>query len=60
MTSAMMPSWETVRADHRALIGLSLSGLAAVAMTYLSEEIHPQPTWGWPWACTSAATRLAG
>jgi YNFM family putative membrane transporter len=26
----------------RALIGLSLSGLAAVAMTYLSEEIHPQ------------------
>jgi YNFM family putative membrane transporter len=26
----------------RALVGLSLSGLAAVAMTYLSEEIHPQ------------------
>uniref|UniRef100_UPI001F11B525 TRAP transporter large permease subunit n=1 Tax=Pseudomonas viridiflava TaxID=33069 RepID=UPI001F11B525 len=24
-----------------ALVGLSLSGLAAVAMTYLSEEIHP-------------------
>ncbi len=24
------------------LVGLSLSGLAAVAMTYLSEEIHPQ------------------
>jgi YNFM family putative membrane transporter len=26
----------------RALIGLSLSGLAAVGMTYLSEEIHPK------------------
>jgi len=26
----------------RALTGLALSGLAAVAMTYLSEEIHPQ------------------
>ncbi|PHM38825.1 MFS transporter [Xenorhabdus innexi] len=25
----------------RALVGLSLSGVAAVAMTYLSEEIHP-------------------
>jgi YNFM family putative membrane transporter len=25
----------------RALIGLSLSGVAAVGMTYLSEEIHP-------------------
>ncbi|PAW12845.1 hypothetical protein CKJ89_39470, partial [Klebsiella pneumoniae] len=24
-----------------ALIGLSLSGVAAVGMTYLSEEIHP-------------------
>src|SRR3546814_10502433 len=25
-----------------ALVGLALSGVAAVAMTYLSEEIHPQ------------------
>lgn len=25
----------------RALVGLALSGVAAVAMTYLSEEIHP-------------------
>ncbi|WP_372242506.1 MFS transporter [Pseudomonas sp. C1C7] len=41
MASAMMPSWEGVLV-MRALIGLSLSGLAAVAMTYLSEEIHPQ------------------
>ena len=38
--SAMMPSWQGVLL-MRALIGLSLSGLAAVAMTYLSEEIHP-------------------
>jgi YNFM family putative membrane transporter len=45
-------------AGQRALVGLSLSGLAAVAMTYLSEEIHPS-TSAWPWACTSAATRLA-
>ncbi|BBH43849.1 MFS transporter [Pseudomonas sp. KU43P] len=41
MVSAVMPSWEWVLAT-RALVGLSLSGLAAVAMTYLSEEIHPQ------------------
>nr|EPB93749.1 major facilitator family transporter [Pseudomonas plecoglossicida NB2011] len=41
MLSAVMPTWEWVLAT-RALVGLSLSGLAAVAMTYLSEEIHPQ------------------
>ncbi|WP_046784970.1 MFS transporter, partial [Pseudomonas putida] len=41
MVSAVMPTWEGVLAT-RALVGLSLSGLAAVAMTYLSEEIHPQ------------------
>jgi YNFM family putative membrane transporter len=39
--SALMPSWDGVLL-LRALTGLSLSGLAAVAMTYLSEEIHPQ------------------
>ncbi|MHC5350402.1 MFS transporter [Metapseudomonas furukawaii] len=39
--SAVMPSWEGVLV-MRALVGLALSGLAAVAMTYLSEEIHPQ------------------
>ena len=39
--SALMPTWEGVLIT-RALVGLSLSGLAAVAMTYLSEEIHPQ------------------
>jgi len=41
MVSAVMPTWEGVLAT-RALVGLSLSALAAVAMTYLSEEIHPQ------------------
>lgn len=41
VASALMPSWEGVLLA-RAFVGLSLSGLAAVAMTYLSEEIHPQ------------------
>lgn len=41
LTSALMPTWEGILL-MRALTGLSLSGLAAVAMTYLSEEIHPQ------------------
>ncbi|MFK0086049.1 MFS transporter [Pseudomonas sp. NPDC090755] len=41
LVGAVMPSWHAVLLA-RALLGLSLSGLAAVAMTYLSEEIHPQ------------------
>lgn len=41
IASAMMPTWHGVLV-LRALVGLSLSGLAAVAMTYLSEEIHPR------------------
>lgn len=41
IASAFMPTWEGVLVT-RAMIGLSLSGLAAVGMTYLSEEIHPQ------------------
>ncbi|PTY03745.1 MFS transporter [Opitutaceae bacterium EW11] len=41
LASAAMPSWHGVLV-LRALIGLSLSGLVAVAMTYLSEEIHPK------------------
>ncbi|AOE63457.1 MFS transporter [Pseudomonas corrugata] len=41
VASAMMPTWHGVLL-LRALVGLSLSGLAAVAMTYLSEEIHPK------------------
>ncbi|WP_439863433.1 MFS transporter [Pseudomonas antarctica] len=41
IASGLMPTWEGIL-FMRALVGLSLSGLAAVAMTYLSEEIHPQ------------------
>ena len=37
---AFMTSWHGILI-MRALIGLSLSGVAAVGMTYLSEEIHP-------------------
>lgn len=41
LASAVMPSWHGLLV-LRALIGFSLSGLVAVAMTYLSEEIHPK------------------
>ena len=41
LISAMMTSWQGILL-MRALIGLSLSGVAAVGMTYLSEEIHPR------------------
>jgi len=37
---ATMNSWEGVL-TMRALTGLALSGVAAVAMTWLSEELHP-------------------
>lgn len=37
---AFMTSWQGILL-MRALIGLSLSGVAAIGMTYLSEEIHP-------------------
>ena len=40
LLSTLMSSWHGVLI-MRALIGLSLSGVAAVGMTYLSEEIHP-------------------
>lgn len=55
--SALMPTWDGVLL-LRALTGLSLSGLAAVAMTYLSEEIHPS-TSAWRWVCTLVATPSA-
>lgn len=45
LASAVMPNWHAMLV-FRALIGLSLSGLVAVAMTYLSEEIHPEVL-GW-------------
>lgn len=40
LLAPLMPSWETLLL-MRALVGLALSGLVAVAMSYLSEEIHP-------------------
>ncbi|WES70549.1 MFS transporter [Superficieibacter sp. HKU1] len=40
LLSTMMTSWHGILV-MRALTGLSLSGVAAVGMTYLSEEIHP-------------------
>lgn len=40
LLSSIMQSWQGILIA-RALVGLSLSGVAAVAMTYLSEEIHP-------------------
>lgn len=39
--SALMPTWQGVLV-MRVLVGCFLSGLVAVAMTYLSEEIQPQ------------------
>ena len=41
LLSAVMPSWSTLLVV-RTVLGLTLSGLPAVAMTYLSEEIHPE------------------
>ena len=40
LLTAFMTSWNSILV-FRALTGLALSGVAAVAMTYLSEEIHP-------------------
>ncbi len=40
LISATMSSWHGILI-MRALTGLALSGVAAVGMTYLSEEIHP-------------------
>ena len=40
LLSAFTTSWAGILIV-RSLVGLSLSGVAAVAMTYLSEEIHP-------------------
>lgn len=41
LLSALAPNWSTLLL-LRTLLGLSLSGLPAVAMTYLSEEMHPE------------------
>ncbi|MFC5526081.1 MFS transporter [Rhodanobacter ginsengisoli] len=39
LVTALMPDWSALLLV-RALLGLTLSGLPAVAMTYLSEEMH--------------------
>jgi len=41
LLAPLTPNWHALLAV-RALIGLALSGLVAVAMSYLSEEIHPR------------------
>ncbi len=41
LLSAVMPNWSTLLMV-RTLLGLTLSGLPAVAMTYLSEEMHTE------------------
>lgn len=40
LLSSMMSNWQGILLC-RALLGLSLSGVVAVAMTWLSEEMHP-------------------
>lgn len=40
LATAMVPDWHMLLI-LRTLLGLTLSGLPAVAMTYLSEEMHP-------------------
>lgn len=40
LLGSLMSNWQAILIT-RALLGLSLSGVAAVAMTWLSEEIHP-------------------
>ncbi len=40
LLTALVPDWHMLLV-LRALLGLTLSGLPAVAMTYLSEEMHP-------------------
>jgi len=41
LLTAAAPDWHTLLA-LRALLGLTLSGLPAIAMTYLSEEMHAE------------------
>ncbi len=41
LATALVPDWHMLLI-LRALLGLTLSGLPAVAMTYLSEEMHPE------------------
>ncbi len=41
IVSAALPNWTALLAA-RALTGITLSGLPAVAMTYVNEEVHPK------------------
>lgn len=41
LLSATMPTWSSMLLV-RAVLGLALSGLPAVAMTYVAEEVHPE------------------
>jgi YNFM family putative membrane transporter len=41
LLTAIAPSWQSLLM-LRAVLGLALGGLPAVAMTYLSEEVHPE------------------
>jgi YNFM family putative membrane transporter len=41
LLTALVPDWHMLLV-LRALLGITLSGLPAVAMTYLSEEMHPE------------------
>lgn len=41
LLTALMPNWYALLV-LRTLLGITLSGLPAVAMTYLSEEMHPE------------------
>ena len=41
LLTAIAPNWLALLA-LRTLLGLTLSGLPAVAMTYLSEEVHAE------------------
>ncbi|CAM0999012.1 Major facilitator superfamily (MFS) profile domain-containing protein [Rhodanobacter sp. Root179] len=41
LVTALMPDWNALLLV-RSLLGLTLSGLPAVAMTYVSEEMHPE------------------
>lgn len=41
LLTALVPDWHMLLI-LRALLGVTLSGLPAVAMTYLSEEMHPE------------------
>ena len=41
LLASVMPTWQSLLL-MRGLLGLSLSGITALAVTYLSEEIHPR------------------